>query len=538
MRCFSLLFIGIITFLLQGCFEDELVYRAQEVRNLTNLEKDSLLDEIQKGRFGWQSLSSEEQIRYAILLLAYQEEKGRWFAADSLLTKIFCGLEEGNDFYQAQAYFYAGRNALKKHDWYKAEEYFLSAKEIAEEEEQYGVLVKALQNLARLSLFQKKKEKSLVLNRQAYQYACREKDSLSMPGILRLMGRIFFVRNELDSALIYYHRALSEAERMQLVREQSSILHELSNFYKKSQDYGQAEGYAWQAVHLIDEEQFSGKLYRDLGAIFLQNQQYDSARYYLQLSVKEGNLRERTKGYALLYETERQAGHPDQACYWADFYVTYQDSLKNQVHEELFNRIKDRRKEGKLEKENMQLLLRERENRLWFYRAFCAILLVFSLGGFFFIRNRLNYRRYMHKQREALLCQEKDRLQYEKEITRLKHELLELQAEWFENGILGKIDNPQADKPIRLSEEEWNLLVRWINRQSPRFTERLKESYPQLTVEDIRLCCLLKLKLKISVIARILSISTDAVLKRKYRLKKEKLNAFSEGTLEEFLWRF
>lgn len=104
------------------------------------------------------------------------------------------------------------------------------------------------------------------------------------------------------------------------------------------------------------------------------------------------------------------------------------------------------------------------------------------------------------------------------------------------NEVLRKLKN----SPKFISEEQWYEIVNTINIFFNHFTTRMRTDYPNLTDEDIRYCCLIKLSLSTSAISILMAVSPASVTKRKQRIK-EKMNRVNEKTvieesLDAFLW--
>lgn len=535
------LFIGsVFLYLLFACSgaektSDKLLCRLE---NLAETHPDSVLQWWQVSLPAFQELSKEQQACYALVILKAREKCSKLSLADSALIAALRDLKEEDCSEAGKAFFYTGLYDLKRRHFDQAEENFLKAREVAEKTEDYTLLVRLNRELSRIYFFRRQWTEAKQMNEEALRYAVLAKDSMSIPTILRNSGRLFLVCNEIDSALICYNRALAKAEKLHLLREQSSILYELSNLYKKSKDFNQAEDYALQAIRLTDEDRLPRNLYQDVGYIFWQNGQLDSARYYLKKSIEEGEIREKTKSYALLYELEKKAGRWEDAFQYSDYCLKFQDSLNNRFHKEVMIRLKERRIHEKLEKENIRLLISDKENRLWFYRILCFMLILGIVTTYLWIRNHFSRRRWYHFQKEIEKTRKTEKQEYENEIFRLRNELVLLQNLSVKDTVLSKLKTENSSGSIRLSDQDWVIIYEFVNKLSDRFTEKLSIAYPFLNQEDIRFCCLLKLKVKTTLIAEIFCISTDAVLKRKYRLKKEKLGLSADRTLDDFLYAF
>jgi tetratricopeptide (TPR) repeat protein len=76
----------------------------------------------------------------------------------------------------------------------------------------------------------------------------------------------------------------------------------------------------------------------------------------------------------------------------------------------------------------------------------------------------------------------------------------------------------RTTKPI--DENEWPEIVRSINLLNNNFTQRLQKLVPSLSEQDIRCCCLIKLRLQTASIAGRMAVSPASVTKRKQRIRK------------------
>lgn len=94
-----------------------------------------------------------------------------------------------------------------------------------------------------------------------------------------------------------------------------------------------------------------------------------------------------------------------------------------------------------------------------------------------------------------------------------------------------------------LSDIDWDQIYRLIDKVFNNYVKRLRNSFPLLTEEDIQCCCLIKLQLSTSAIARLYSIAPSSVTKRKQRIK-ERINQTKKGLLgkeqpvDVYIWGF
>ena len=83
-------------------------------------------------------------------------------------------------------------------------------------------------------------------------------------------------------------------------------------------------------------------------------------------------------------------------------------------------------------------------------------------------------------------------------------------------------------------EKEWKEFNANFNRIHKGFTDTLKERFPDLTSNDLRLCALYRIDIPTKDIAEAMGISQTSVKMARYRLRK-KLNLSPEEDIHEFL---
>lgn len=86
-------------------------------------------------------------------------------------------------------------------------------------------------------------------------------------------------------------------------------------------------------------------------------------------------------------------------------------------------------------------------------------------------------------------------------------------------------------------QEDWLLFESYFNSTHQNFIERLRQQYSDITVGDLRICCLLRMNLSTKEIASLLNVSIRAVELRRYRLRK-RLTLEGDTNLVDFLISF
>ena len=137
--------------------------------------------------------------------------------------------------------------------------------------------------------------------------------------------------------------------------------------------------------------------------------------------------------------------------------------------------------------------------------------------------------------------QEKRRLHQEAEHQKtLLHQANEV-VSFLQNFILERTEvmkklNQGGDSLITLTPHEWSEIERTINAVDNNRFAKIREQYPNMQEDDIRLCILTRLGLSNRTIGNIYCITISAVQHRKLKLKKDVFGETNPDiTLEQIL---
>ena len=199
------------------------------------------------------------------------------------------------------------------------------------------------------------------------------------------------------------------------------------------------------------------------------------------------------------------------------------------------------------EMENQQLEYRSRmygRTLLVVIIAAVVVLLVVVLALRYRIRMLRQQRVYEQSKLENELLvreQEERRLQQEAEHHKtLLHQANEVVA-FLQNFILERTEvmeklNQSGDSLITLKPHEWSEIERTLNAIDNNRFASLREQYPNMQEDDIRLCLLTRLGLSNRTIGNIYCITISAVQHRKLKLKKDVFGETNpDVTLEQML---
>jgi hypothetical protein len=400
----------------------------------------------------------------------------------------------------------------------------------SEESEDWHTNYIACQRLAQ-ALSQSNPEEALRLMKKALTvYEQHPDDERNYVMLLDYAGTYasqvaFAKEGSYDEALGFVNRAYDIAKKKQMKDMMCQTLTSLANIAWAKDDYRQAVSYARQAASVATPDLKSGTQ-QVLARSYLSLNMLDSAEtVYRQINpgsdvhlayIVQSNLAKIAIRRMGATEVEDSV---DEA-FWQieDFYYKalqqkdqyYQASLKQEI-------------------ENQQLEYRSR-----MYGRTLLVVVIAAALIFLATVLALRYRIRMQEQ-------EKRRLQQEAEHQKtLLHQANEV-VTFLQNFILERTEvlkklNQSGDSLITLSQHEWSEIERTLNAIDNNRFARIREQYPTMQEDDIRLCILTRLGLSNRTIGNIYCITISAVQHRKLKLKKD---VFGESnpdvTLEQIL---
>ena len=346
-----------------------------------------------------------------------------------------------------------------------------------------------------------------------------------------------------DEALDFIRRAYDIAKKEQMTDLMCQTLTSLANIAWAKEDYRQALGYAHQAESTATAELRPGTL-QVLARSYLSLNMLDSAEtVYRQIEpgndvhlvyIVQSNLAKialRRMGATQVEDDVDEAFEQVE-----DFYYKALEQ-KDQYYQETLRQ----------EMENQQL-----EYRSQMYARTLIMIIIASIFVILAIVLVVRYRMQAQRQEREFeksrlqdkLCiqeQEKQRLQQEAEHQKtLLHQANEVVA-FLQNFILERTEvmkklKQSGDSLIYLSPHEWSEIERTLNAiDNDRFAH-IREQYPNMQEDDIRLCILTRLGISNRTIGNIYCISISAVQHRKLKLKKEVFGETNPDiTLEQIL---
>ena len=182
-----------------------------------------------------------------------------------------------------------------------------------------------------------------------------------------------------------------------------------------------------------------------------------------------------------------------------------------------------------------------------------VILLIAFIVGYFYFKSINERDRQLLKIKETLVDslekqRELEEVQFRNDLEHRENQLSGitlhmLQKNELLNEIKTAIDNNQPlseQQLIKMVNQHFEQNNRWsdfdlyFESLNKNFYTRLKQTYPEISANDLKVCALIKLNMSIKEMASILNISPDSVKTARYRLRK-KLQLAADDNLTDFI---
>lgn len=384
-------------------------------------------------------------------------------------------------------------------------------------------------NYSRLLFLEEKYDSAISELQQVIPAIRQSGDSGLLAGCYLNLGSYYSAIEQRDSAYANYTKSLDLLQNSGNRNMRLLLYENIGNYFRYKKDYAQALDYYRQAreMALTDSNMSSyASLAYELSMLYAQQGLSDSSYHYLS---QYNNLISRT-----------------QQPHTVESYKQY----TNLVMELSENRIQ--LSEQAVSLKNKQLVILG-------VTATAIIVTVVLLWLVAMERRR--------RTRQTMLLKEienrelSDQLEHEQEIQRLHEAQIEQKIRELtsyslllanKNNLLKTVEETAVkaqkeqdaggygqikrliDENLHMDGDYWEQFVGHFIQVAPHFFEELKQRFPDLTPNEIKLCAYIRIGMSSKQIAQMLNLSPESVNKNRYRLRK-KLGLDKDTALDEII---
>lgn len=499
---------------------------------------------------------------------------------------------------EATVLHWLGRFYTGQENYGKALDYFFEALRIREAEGDRDGSVLTLYYIGTVYNRRNETDDAITFYEQAYELGKEIKNYRQMSTAAAGIAILYQEQDNLEKALFYYEKAMDAAETINSSHAQATILLHMSSAYQDQELFKKALALNNQQIKIARTTNSKfleaqglenlADLYLDQENLEHSNQYFSEAKsVYEEIGYPESSLivtnklarnylaqgqlpkaietsNEALDEAQMLNSFEQMKASLEILVKAFDRQEDFQNALQAQtrltaVNDSIFNNVREkqiaemRTRYETEQKEQEIALLRAKQERAGLLRnaLIAGLVLLVIIGILVYNRQRLKIRKNRTelentRLKEQQLVQDlafKNRqltthslhlVQKNEAMKELKENISEISQE-DDGAIPRDLQNMKnmVDYSFNL-DEDWEQFRLYFEEVHTGFFDILKERYPDLTSNELRLSALVKLKLTSKEIATILGIASNSVKTARYRLRK-KLGMETEENLTDFM---
>ena len=454
-------------------------------------------------------------------------------------------MERANDYYEKHGsleekmncLMYLGMSYEEETDFDWAMKSYLQAVEMAKKANNYVLAGKLYKKIAGLHDYEDNYDEAQRYHLLSGEYYLKGGDSLDYIYSIRDIGWLYTLKEEYGEASESYQKAYQLALNMNDSLLLSSMTNRLGINYKELGDYSLVEKYLYQSIAY--DEAGSAPTYLALADLYTRKKEYGKVREYIEMASMY-----RTPGHKLtggllfrLYILEKEQGNYSLSLDYYEQYVNYADSIADLQALADVLKVERRYEYAELLNNNNEL-----ENRNQWIIIACVLLLLVSLFLLVLYKYRITLKNeYILNQQKRISEANKALQEKEFAVKGLKGDILNIRENILRSSAVYKkiIKNSQSieeAKKYPLTDQDWLTLKEILKTTYFLFIDNLQSQIPNLTEDEIRFCCLLKIGLNSQQLSILLNIQSASVSHKRYRIMKKGQLENTDITLEKFVF--
>lgn len=521
--------------------EDHLMSDAEKIVEAYPDSAAGLLDSIKP-----KQLNKKRYHRYMLLLLQAKDKSYQDITTDTAIFDTKSYYVHKQDLPNAaMAAYYCGRLRYEQKNYKKAMSQYLEAEKYATSIA--NVNLKALIQSAMGAALsdQMLSVQALPRFQQAAMYfrqAGNEKNEMIS---YQLIGHSLLVKEQTDSALFYFNKALQIAQKCKYIANIAGIEQNIGILYKEVKgDNDMAKKHFFNAMQYMEGNDYS-RICLKLAGIYSNQNQKDSAEWYMQQSYT--HIQDKDDSYLMadIYMVSASIKEKEQnykaALQNYKIYSDYVDSIYGQTKDAALLNMEKKYKFEQLTNKNMTLALEKQ--KIKFYSSIGIILSLIGLL-FYYRKYSLSKKRELEAEQKIYHLMDMAKSFDEKEVSFrnvLLHQFDIIKKTATLKNYIHKEDESSGRLLKKFNEiiygEEglnWDILYKSINELHNGFFDRLREKCPNLNEDEFRICCLTYTNFSSDEISIIMGLSVNTIQMKRSTIRK-RLNIPPMGNIQRFL---
>ena len=410
----------------------------------------------------------------------------------------------------------------------------------------------AQRQVGRIEFLRNNYENALIYFEQALAIYKEQKDNVYIANVTNDIGNVYYHLKKFKPAEAHLKTALELAKEHKISETEANTMYNLGKVYHEKGDYKKALDYLKDALFIHEENNYVVNIMsteNEIGRTYLSLNQPKNAIPFLNRTIKKaldkGPLKQLIYAYKLRSLAYKEMGALASSLSDKEKFIILNDSIFNSTKSQ---QVEELRILYETEKKEQQIALQEQEITVLEQKAeisnlqklLMGIGLLLSVIGFYAIRQKMKRNKLEKEKVDAELEFKKKELTTHALNLARKNETLEnlkMKAQELKETENTSTGYNQLIRSINFDlqdDNNWENFSRYFEEVHKDFNSNIKNKYPEVTSNELRLLALLKMNLSSKEIANILNISAEGIKKARYRLRK-KLDLTTEDSLQDLV---
>ncbi len=457
----------------------------------------------------------------------------------------------------AEAYLRKSSIYLNKGDFASAMEVVLKAAEISDTIKPANLQLKGivLSDIARVERHRGNYTAAIEPTKKAIETFKEIKDEKWEMIAVNQLGNIYWYLEDYKNALIQYQHSLGIAKKLNRDYNIAVVKNNIGAIYAKQGNHKKALEMYFESHEITEKIGSKSNLitsFESIGSSYFELKNYNTAIKYFTDGINLGEEIGALDDLNYIYKSRANAYETS-----GKYNLALQDQKKHQaINDSIFNKSSDdkieelkakyetekKEKEISIQKGEIEILKGKekisKNQRLLLFLGLISIVILGCLLYYGVHQKLKSSRLEREKLNNDLEYKKKELTSYALHLAK-KNEVLESLKQKakelnFSNNTTSYNQLIQTINFNIQDDNNWGNFKKYFDEVHKDFNNNVKQKYPTVTSNELRLMSLLKMNLTSKEIANILNISHEGIKKARYRLRK-KLNMSSDDSLQDLV---
>ena len=478
--------------------------------------------------------------RYNLLLIEAKDKCYEDITSDTIIVRVRDYYISTNNLkYIVLASYYSGRVLQEKNQTGRAINAYLEALNYARNISNNNLKGLILSNLS-IVYGQKKLYDEAIKTAKESVNCFKESNNIKNEiNSFVLIGNHFMLKNELDSAFIYYRKGTELSEINGLISQKVMIMQNIAIVYRNVGQYDKAKDLLNKIIE-ISKANDNSRIYLSMANTFIAESRYDSATIYANLALNTNDSLTKRSAYFVLSNIKEQQGNFKGALAEYKNYTKLITKIIEDEKDKTIMELSDKNQYIDLKNRHSELIIQNHKTIL-ISMVIVIIACFFSLFYYIKFTKKKKYIEEADEKIESLKNMAHNYSEDQSFKNILLHHFDILKKAFFIDQYINEDDRKKGERIIKKFNEivygqntlNWDMLYETMNKLRNGYYQKIKDKYPELDESEFRICCLTCESFSSTEISIIMNLTSNTVNKKK-SIARKKIGVLPYGDILAF----